>query len=66
MTEEDCVELISKALGQEVEFDPAQFPSADSRVILHRMLNNLRNSYARSGRLLDLERLNELQRDSLK
>lgn len=66
MTEEDCVELISEALGQEVEFDPAVFPPADSRIILHRMLNNLRNAYARSGRLLDLERLNDLQRDTLR
>lgn len=65
MTEEDCVDLIASALGQSVEFNPAEFPPATSRVILHRMLNNLKNSYARSGRLDDFQRLEELQRNSL-
>lgn len=65
MTEEDCMELIARAVGQTVELDPASFPAASARVILHRMLNNLKNSYARFGRIEDFQKLDELQRASL-
>jgi regulator of sirC expression with transglutaminase-like and TPR domain len=65
MTEEDCVELISQAAGQALEFDPSAFPAATPRVILHRMLNNLRNSYSLSGRFQDVERLERLQRGAI-
>lgn len=66
MTEEDCVRLISGAVGQTLEFDPGIFPAASPRVILHRMLNNLRNSYLRAGNEEAAGRLEELQRRTLR
>jgi regulator of sirC expression with transglutaminase-like and TPR domain len=61
MTEEDCVELVSEINGQALEFDPRSFPAAGPRLIIHRMINNLRTSYSMQGRIQDVMRISSLQ-----
>lgn len=65
LTEEDCVEMISWTTEQPVDVDPSLFPPASPRVMLHRMLNNLRNAYMRRGQLADMMRIAEIQRVTL-
>ncbi|HEV7886428.1 MAG TPA: transglutaminase-like domain-containing protein [Acidimicrobiales bacterium] len=46
---EECHELVRRAYGESVPFQPSLLAPVDNRMILARMLNNLRSSFQASG-----------------
>ena len=66
LTASDCLDRVEQLTGSRPDDSPLTFAAATKRQILHRMINNLRNSYYRRGRNQDALKLSALQQATLR
>lgn len=64
LTASDCLDRVEQLTGRRPDDSALTFAAATKRQILHRMINNLRNSYYRRGRNQDALKLTALQQST--